>query len=274
MTMRSQIPVICTPGKRTLKNFLATAMQPVGTVLYVYGGGWNFENTGASKEACSIGVPDSWIRFFQKQGTNYTYKEYNPAHNQNAYGYAGADCTGYAGWAIYNTLETVSGKDGYVIFSTDMAYTLAKERKLGTWTQKISSCRDFKPGDLFSMNGHVWICLGLCADQSMVILHSSPTDSRTGYPGGGVQLSALSDDPTCQAMELAQHYMSHYCPMWKERYEAAWKSYRKYTTFTGKRAGRFSWYLDERGLLDQEHYRDKDAEVILQDLFKEGGSSF
>ena len=82
MTMRSQIPVICTPGKRTLKNFLATAMQPVGTVLYVYGGGWKFENTGASKEACSIGVPGSWIRFFQKQGTDYTYKEYDPVHNQ------------------------------------------------------------------------------------------------------------------------------------------------------------------------------------------------
>ena len=273
MAMRSQIPVICTPGKRTLKNFLATAMQPVGTVLYVYGGGWNFENTGASKEACSIGVPGSWIRFFREQDAYYTYKEYDSVNHQNAYGYAGADCTGYAGWAIYNTLETVSGKDGYVIFSTDMAYTLAQERKLGTWTQKISSCRDFKPGDLFSMNGHVWICLGLCADQSMVILHSSPTDSRTGHPGGGVQLSALSDDPTCQAMELAQHYMSHYCPTWKERYEAVWKSYRKYTTFTGKRAGRFSWYLDERGLLDQEHYRDKDAEAILQDLFEKGGSS-
>ena len=75
MTMRSQIPVICTPGKRTLKNFLATAMQPVGTVLYVYGGGWNFENTGASKEACSIGVQVSCIRYNQKQVTDYTYKE-------------------------------------------------------------------------------------------------------------------------------------------------------------------------------------------------------
>ena len=274
MTMKSQIPVACTPGKRTLKNFLATAMQPVGTVLYVYGGGWNFENTGASKEACSIGVPGSWIRFFREQDAYYTYKEYDPVNHQNVYGYAGADCTGYAGWAIYNTLETVSGKDGYVIFSMDMAYTLAKERKLGTWTQKISRRRDFRPGDLFSMNGHIWICLGLCEDQSMVILHSSPTESRTGHPGGGVQLSALSDDPNCQAMELAQHYMSHYCPVWKERYEAVWKSYRKYTTFTGKRAGRFSWYLDERGLLDPEHYRDKSAEAILQDLFKEGGSSF
>ena len=274
MTMRSQIPVACTPGKRTLKNFLATAMQPVGMVLYVYGGGWNFENTGASKEACSIGVPGSWIRFFREQDAYYTYKEYDPVNHQNAYGYAGADCTGYAGWAIYNTLETVSGKDGYVIFSTDMAYTLAKERKLGTWTQKISSRRDFRPGDLFSMNGHVWICLGVCEDQSMVILHSSPTDSRTGHPGGGVQLSALSDDPNCQAMELARHYMSHYCPAWKERYEAVWKSYRKYTTFTGSRAGRFSWYLDERGLLDPEDYRDKNAEAILQDLFEEGGSSF
>ena len=274
MKNRAQIPVTCTPGKRTLKKFLATAMQPVGTVLYVYGGGWNFENTGASKEACSIGVPDSWIQFFQEQSTDYTYKEYYPAHNQNAYGYAGADCTGYAGWAIYNTLETVSGEDGYVIFSTDMAYMLAKERKLGTWTQTIGSSADFRSGDLFSMNGHVWICLGLCADQSMVILHSSPTDSRTGHPGGGVQLSALSDDPDCQATELVQHYMSCYYPAWNKRYEAVCKSYERYTTFTGSRAGRFSWYLDERGLTDPEHYRDKSAEAILRDLFDERGSSF
>lgn len=29
----------CTPGVSTVKNFLATAMQPVGETLYVWGGG-------------------------------------------------------------------------------------------------------------------------------------------------------------------------------------------------------------------------------------------
>ena len=28
-------------GKRTIKNYLAGALQPVGQALYVWGGGWN-----------------------------------------------------------------------------------------------------------------------------------------------------------------------------------------------------------------------------------------
>lgn len=138
--MRSQIPVICTPGKRTLKIF----WQPPCS---------RWERFSMFMEAAgSLKIPEHPKRpvpsEFQAVGFDFSrnrvriirIKKYNSAYNQNAYGYAGADCTGYAGWAIYNTLETVSGKDGYVIFSTDMAYTLAKERKLGTWTQKISSC--------------------------------------------------------------------------------------------------------------------------------------
>ena len=68
-------------------------------------------------------------------------------------------------------------------------------------------CR-FLPGDLFSMEGHVWLCVGVCRDESLVIAHSSPTPSRrTGCPGGGVQLSAIpacDSRPRCEALDLAK----------------------------------------------------------------------
>ena len=42
----------CTPpGERTLFSLLCAAMQPLGTTLYVYGGGWNLDDTGAGREA-------------------------------------------------------------------------------------------------------------------------------------------------------------------------------------------------------------------------------
>ena len=41
-------PVSGTPGKRTLKNYLQTAMNPVGTALYVYGGSWDWQDVNSS----------------------------------------------------------------------------------------------------------------------------------------------------------------------------------------------------------------------------------
>ena len=41
-------PVAGTPGKHTLGNFLATALEPVGIALYLYGGGWDRQDEGSS----------------------------------------------------------------------------------------------------------------------------------------------------------------------------------------------------------------------------------
>ena len=57
---------------------------------------------------------------------------------------------------------------------------------------------EFRPGDIFSMNGHVWICLGRCGDGSLVILHSAPGESRTGGKGGGPQLGAVGSSRKCE----------------------------------------------------------------------------
>ena len=59
------IPFIET--KSTLKKLLQTALQPVGSTLYVWGGGWNEADTGAGEEAVTIGVSPRWKSFFEKQ---------------------------------------------------------------------------------------------------------------------------------------------------------------------------------------------------------------
>ncbi|MBQ6907028.1 MAG: S-layer homology domain-containing protein, partial [Clostridia bacterium] len=63
------------PGEKTLLNFLKTAMEPVGTTLYIYGGGWDWQDVGSSVAARTIGVSPDWVRFFNAQDENFTYKE-------------------------------------------------------------------------------------------------------------------------------------------------------------------------------------------------------
>ena len=203
-------PVSGVPGKLTLKNFLATAMEPVGTALYIYGGTWDWQDAASSNQASTIGLSQSWIDFFQSQNADYTYKnEANPSesyypHNAwNQYYYAGIDCSAYVAWAAYNIMNTESGNEGYVMSSTKMAKNFAEEQGWGTWEQKDFTPADFKPGDIFSMNGHVWICLGKCDDGSLVILHSTPSDSVNNQGGGGVQINGVGDSKDCQAVKLA-----------------------------------------------------------------------
>lgn len=277
-------PVSGTPGKRTLKNYLQTAMNPVGTALYVYGGSWDWQDVNSSNQALTIGLPQSWIDFFQQQDANYTYKNsadpahsYYPHNSWNQYYYAGVDCSAYIGWTVYNVMHTESTtndlSDGYVMSAVKMAKTFA-DKGWGTWTRDIKS---FKPGDIFSMSGHVWTVLGVCDDGSIVFLHSTPSDSKAGQGGGGVQLSALNpnsdDDKNCEAYKLVTKYMTKYYPEWSERYDAVLRSYISYATpATGTKyketwSGNFSWNLDSSGLTDPDGYADMSAAEILADLF-------
>ena len=276
-------PVSGTPGKRTLKNYLQTAMNPVGTALYVYGGSWDWQDVNSSNQALTIGLPQSWIDFFQQQDANYTYKNsadpahsYYPHNSWNQYYYAGVDCSAYIGWTVYNVMHTESTtndlSDGYVMSAVKMAKTFA-DKGWGTWTRDIKS---FKPGDIFSMSGHVWTVLGVCDDGSIVFLHSMPSDSKAGQ-GGGVQLSALNpnsdNDKNCEAYKLVTKYMTKYYPEWSTRYDAVLRSYISYATpATGTKyketwSGNFSWNLDGTGLTDPDGYADMSAAEILADLF-------
>jgi hypothetical protein len=71
-------PLSGEPGEKTLKNFLATAFEPVGTALYIYGGTWDWQDVGSSNQARTIGLSQTWVDFFQSQDENFTYKNTTP----------------------------------------------------------------------------------------------------------------------------------------------------------------------------------------------------
>ena len=271
-----------TPGEKTLTNFLKTCLEPVGTVLYIYGGGWDWQDEGSSVQTRSLGVSSDWVQFFNNQDADYTYKSKDgnednsdPAHSYYPYGkyneyyYAGLDCSGYLGWALYNTFETENGKDGYVGGSTGFAKRLS-EQGFGEWTQDIKDTDgalkvSVKPGDIMSINGHVWISLGTCDDGSVVIVHCTASNSRNGQPGGGVQISALGKTTDCEAYFLADQYMSRYYPAWYDRYFASLKPIGDYFTFEGENAGLFSW--SDKCLEDPDGLHEMKPAEVLSFLF-------
>ena len=275
-----------TPGERTLKNFLMTALEPVGTTLYIYGGGWDWQDEGSAVQTRTLEVSPDWVIFFDSQDSAYTFKEqdgdetkadpsnsYYPYGEYNEYYYAGLDCSGFLGWVLYNTFETESGRDGYVSGSTGLAKGLS-ENGWGEWTQDIQAPDgengyEMKPGDIMSINGHVWISLGTCEDGSVVIVHSTPSYSRAGQPGGGVQISAIGTEETCEASLLAEKYMSEYYPEWYDRYPIYLCDPDTYFSFEGDSAGRFSWETRKlgSGLSDPEHIQNLTPEEVLEELF-------
>lgn len=280
-------PVSGAAGEKTLGNFLKTAMMPVGTALYVYGGAWDWQDEGSSIQSKTIGLSPDWIKFFNEQDENYTYRDkdgdeanqdpqnsYYPYGQFNEYYYAGIDCSAYIAWTLYNTLNTDSSGEGLVSGSTGFAKKMA-DMGLGSWTQDVKAPDGteeytMKPGDVMSINGHVWMSLGTCSDNSIVIAHSTPNKSRTGQPGGGVQIGAIGASEECEAYLLADHYMSTYYPEWYKRYPVCLKNAEDYFTFEGEKAGLFRWEPNaENGFSDPDGYQAMTPEEVLTHLFNE-----
>ena len=260
---RYHAPVAGTAGERTLLNLLKTAMMPFGTTLYVYGGGWNWQDDGASRAAASVGLSPDWVTFFQTQDADYHYKNGDAAHSFypfggfNEYGFAGLDCSGFVGWVLYNTMYDHDGEAGLVFSADEAARKLAENG----WGRVLPDTRSVCPGDIISMSGHVWIALGTCADGSILLVHSTPSASKTGALGGGVQLSALSAQTGCDAERLAQETMTRYYPAWSERYNVLTCAPETYL------AGELFRWGD--ALEDPEGVQTMTAEAVLQLLFSD-----
>ena len=278
-------PVSGEPGLKTVKNFLKTALEPVGTALYIYGGGWDWQDAGSSIAARTTGVSPDWVRFFNSQDSSFTYRDkdgdeknrdpensYYPYNGYNEYYYAGLDCSGYVSWALNNTFNKDRTEVDLFCGSTVTAWNLAR-RGFGARAQDTPP--ELKPGDVVSISGHVWICLGVCGDGSAVILHSTPSKSRAGQPGGGVQISAIGDSTECEAYKLADGYMSGYYKEWYSRYPVKLCDPAVYLAFEGEYQGAFSWDASggSGGLTDPDGLRGKDASEILADLFGQAAKS-
>lgn len=239
-------------GEKSIKNFIKTAFEPVGKVMYIYGGGWNEADDGAGEEAMNIGLSQSWIDFTSLQDSSYNYLNYDYKKNTNVI-HNGLDCSGYVGWVIYNVIN--DGR-GYVTNSYKMDNMLA-DKGFGTITDK-SKVTQRKAGDIMCSNcndcKHVYISLGMCSDKSELLLHSSPP---------GVQLSGTytpEGNANSEAVKLAEKYMKKYYNDWYVKYPDNARNTSYLTHYD-----RFCWSI----LSDDEGYRNMTPEEILKDIFNE-----
>lgn len=230
---------------RTLQEFLKIALDPVGQTMYVWGGGWNEEDTGAGIEATTLGLARQWKVFFEQQSSNYDYQTtLYQIHD-------GLDCSGYVGWVIYNLMESESGQSGYVMKSQEMASTYASYG-WGNFTP-YSKVTDHKAGDIFSNEGHVYISLGTCDDGSVLLVHSSP-------PGVRICGTLLPSGESSKAVELASSIMSTHYPEWFEKYPSCEVDLSYLTNYD-----QFRWNADT--LSDAQFIQNLSAEEIADLLW-------
>lgn len=236
--------------RSSLRQMLKTALLPVGSTMYVWGGGWNGGANGGNSYARTIGVPSRWREYFNMQTSAY---DYTKTRYQS---YDGLDCSGYIGWVMYNTFKTQSGQFGFVMPAENMAskfssYGWGSYSAAGTYT-------DFRAGDIMSWaGGHVYMVVGQCSDSSVVLLHSSPK---------GVMLSGTytrSGSKISEAITLATKYMKKYYPAWYSKYPDCSRGTTYLTSY-----GRMRWYLTGSSVMtDSEGLRHMNASQVLKSIF-------
>lgn len=197
-------------GIRTIDNLIKTAFEPVGKVMYIYGGGWNEADTCGGIETMTLGLSPKWLDFSAKQSSSYNYKDYDYKKDISVIHY-GLDCSAYVGWVIYNVFNdgrnyvTNSYKMGQLLSSLDYGFVIDK-----------NNIKEIKKGDIMFSNcndcKHIYIALKSYSDGSVLLLHSSPP---------GVQLSgtyAPNGNKNSQAIDFATKYMKKYYPSWYNRF--------------------------------------------------------
>jgi len=232
--------------KSTIRNLLQVALQPVGSTMYVWGGGWN------TSETTTMGVSSAWKSFFEQQSSSYNYR------NTRYQKHNGLDCSGYVGWVLYNTFNTESGHGSFVMLAQRMAKTYAG----WGWGKYTSAGRmKHKAGDIMSLSaGHVYIVIGECSDGSVVLVHASPKGVMINgtYSKKGKKKS--------QAWKLAKKYMSTYYPEWYDKYPDVSRGTSYLTRYS-----KMSWYIGKTNsvMSDPEGLRSMSAEEVLKVIFGE-----
>lgn len=232
----------------TVKDELAAGLEPMGKCLYIYGGGWNKEDTGAGIEAVSKGLSPQWEKFYNENtsGYNYALTKYQ-IHD-------GLDCTGYLGWIMYQIFGNKYSDSGYVFKSSTVAENYSS--LFGSTVIPREQVKTRKSGDIMATEGHVYIVVGQCDDGSVVVMHSSPPN---------VSLAGTVDkngNRNSQAVSLAKEYMEKYFPESTNKY----KNYVRDNISYLKNFDEIVW--NDVVLSDPDNYRNMNAEEVLKDLFE------
>lgn len=236
-------------GKSTIKNFLRTGISPMGSTLYIWGGGWNGFAGNNKAQKNKTGLSANWRKFASKHPSDYDYTDYLLQREK------GLDCSGFVGTCVYNIMETSNGRQSYVTSAYGEGRYYAK-LGMGKYAGRAIAGKR-KAGDIMCCPTHVWICLGECKDGSAVVLHSSPPMvSLAGTPSStGIRNS--------KAVKLARKYMKKYYP---QQYAAYPNSVYRGSVYNTA-YGRMRW--KKSVLSDPEGYKNRTANAILKDLFSE-----
>ena len=233
----------------TIEKMLKTALEPIGSTMYIWGGGWNVADDDSGAGSTRIGISLQWKAFANQQDESYNFEEHR-FEREN-----GLDCSGYVGWVLYNTFEEEKNQPGYVTLSTDLAESLANRG----WGKLIHNPKKFLPGDVVSMEGHVWICLGTCADGSVLLAHSSPPGVSicgTSVPKQSTEIQAES-----MAQTLATEFMSTYYSDWQKKYPN-----RAVSNVFLENVSVFRW--SESIMTDAKEMQELSAEEIIYVIIK------
>lgn len=229
----------------TIKTLLKTGLAPMGSTMYIWGGGWNEADDGSGITTMQIGTTPEWREFAEKQDETYDFS------NHRYEIHMGLDCSGYLGFINYNILHTTSGEDGYVTWAEDTGPFLA-DKGLGTYTTEVYHT-SYLPGDVLYNQEHLYIVIGRAIDGSVLMMHSSPN---------GVKLSG-TPTPSGQASEaarLASEYMAEYYPDYYDKDENYLMEYSYLNAYS-------KFQYDTTLIADPDGFKSMTAEEILKDLF-------
>lgn len=224
-------------GGRTIRALLTNAVAPAGKVLYIWGGGWGGMGNSVEADSSKIGMLPTWTTFYNNHGfAGYDYTQYKFNYGM------GLDCSGFTAWAVYNTIYDRNNVEDIVASSSGTAaYYISRG-----WCYDAGNT--FKPGDVVSRSGHVWICMGTCTDGSVLIMHSTPE---------GCQLSGTDGI----AIELATKYMKKVSPNWPFHIHQNGRGYLAYV-------GKATWKTDGSGILrDPDGMQNMTAEQVCKIVF-------
>lgn len=230
----------------TIKNLLNIAITPIGQTLFVNGGGWNPEYTGPGIETRSLGVSEDWSKFYASQT-----KEYNP-WKFNFSSHRGLDSASYIAFVMYNALEKVNGRPGYLVSNDELG---SYYNSLGIGEYSISkNYSSYNPGDIMFNEEHAFIVLGEMPDSSIVILHCNGTGPKISGT------STKTGNKNSQAHRLAEYYMSKYFGDYYKKYGKLSVPSTYFKQFS-------KIELNKNIFSDPDGYRDMTAEEILSNIF-------
>ena len=224
-------------GGRTIRALLTNAVAPAGKVLYIWGGGHGGMGNSVQNDSSKIGILPTWTTFYNNTASpSYDYNNYRWQYGM------GLDCSGFVGWAVYNTIYTKDNVEDIDELSSSVARSYINRG----WC--YDSGHTFKPGDVVSRSGHVWISMGTCEDGSVLIMHSTPQ---------GVQLTGTEG----KSVELAVKYMKLVAPNWPFSIKQYGSGYLTYV-------GKATWKVDGSGILtDPDGMQNMTAEQVCKIVF-------